>query len=126
MRKAPPRRKSEPTIALINVVFLMLVFFMVASTLSPPLEGALKLVSTEGLEGREPPDALVIMADGELRYRGATVPDALAYFEAQQNHETARIIPDRSAPAAKLLEAARTLKAAGAGKVMIVTEKALQ
>ncbi|HBR39356.1 MAG TPA: biopolymer transporter ExbD, partial [Sulfitobacter pontiacus] len=34
--KSKPQR--EPTIALINIVFLMLVFFMVAGTLAQPLD----------------------------------------------------------------------------------------
>ena len=42
--KSKPQR--EPTIALINIVFLMLVFFMVAGTLAQPLDPDLKLVET--------------------------------------------------------------------------------
>ncbi len=34
MRRARTASKREPTIALINIVFLMLVFFMVAGTLA--------------------------------------------------------------------------------------------
>ena len=59
MRRIVRRKKGEPTIALINIVFLMLIFFLVAGTLAQPLDGDLELVETSDLEGREPPEALV-------------------------------------------------------------------
>ena len=37
MMGKPKVNRREPTIALINVVFLMLVFFMVAGTIAPRL-----------------------------------------------------------------------------------------
>lgn len=126
MRKRTPRTRPEPTIALINVVFLMLVFFMVAGTLAPPLDPAVKLVNTADLEGREPSDALVIAADGQLRYRGNPVAGPAPYLEALQDRTVVRVIPDRAAPAHVVLAVSRDLRAAGAEKVMIVTEKALQ
>jgi biopolymer transport protein ExbD len=80
MSRAHPKPRREPTIALINVVFLMLVFFMVAGALAPPLDPTLSLVDTAELEGRPPPDALVLHADGRLSYRGAALGDAAAYL----------------------------------------------
>lgn len=126
MRKRAPRTRPEPTIALINVVFLMLVFFMVAGTLAPPLDPAVTLVNTADLEGREPSDALVIAADGQLRYRGDPVAGPAPYLETLQDQTVARVMPDRAAPAHVVLAVSRELRAAGAEKVMIVTEKALQ
>ncbi|MEM7440228.1 MAG: biopolymer transporter ExbD [Pseudomonadota bacterium] len=119
------RRKQnrEPTIALINIVFLMLVFFMVAGALSPPIDGSLKLINTSDLEGRAPHDALVLAADGTLAYRGETVD--LRAFVAQHGPEV-KVIPDRETQAQKLVEFSAALTAAGATKVLIVTEKALQ
>jgi biopolymer transport protein ExbD len=80
MRACVPRTRREPTIALINIVFLMLVFFLAAATLARPLDGDLRLVRTSDLEGRAPPDALVIHSDGRLAYRGAALADARAYI----------------------------------------------
>ncbi|WP_297770972.1 biopolymer transporter ExbD, partial [uncultured Roseovarius sp.] len=95
------RIRREPTIALINIVFLMLIFFMAAATLAPPLDGALKLVRTADLEGRAPTDALVVHADGRLTYRGEAVADAAAYIAAlpEDARETVRIVPDAALPA---------------------------
>jgi biopolymer transport protein ExbD len=123
--RIPPRR--EPTIALINIVFLMLVFFMVAGTLARPLDSDLSLIRTAELEGRPPPDALVIHPDGALSYQGVEVTSLSVYMARFDGAETpeVRLVPDRALPAADLVQIARDLRAAGAGRVVIVTERGL-
>jgi biopolymer transport protein ExbD len=120
------RNCREPTIALINIVFLMLIFFMAAATLAPPLDGALKLVRTADLEGRAPPDALVVHPDGRLAYRGAAVADAAAYMAQVGVEEVVRIVPDAALPAPDLIRLGEALRAAGASRVVMVTERGLQ
>ncbi|MET4130479.1 biopolymer transporter ExbD [Roseovarius sp. MBR-6] len=128
MRAPNPRKRPEPTIPLINIVFLMLIFFMAAATLAPPLDGDLRLVRTADLEGRAPPDALLIHADGRLMFRGAGLPDAAAYIAARPDagHETVRIVPDADLPAPDLLRLGAALRAAGAGRVVMVTERGVR
>ncbi|MBB3995406.1 biopolymer transport protein ExbD [Sulfitobacter undariae] len=129
MRKfAKSKPQREPTIALINIVFLMLVFFMVAGTLSQPLDPALRLVETRDLEGRAPPDTLVIHSDGRMAYRGDDQQNATAFVEALSEEERAvvRLVPDRALPAKTLVSLTRELRTAGAQKVMLVTERGLQ
>lgn len=124
MALAPPlpRKRAEPTIALINIVFLMLIFFMVAGSLAPPLDGRIELVDTKDLEGRAPPDAAVLLADGSLIYRGAPIdPEAIVAEDP-----AARIVPDKSVPAKRLIEVTRALSAAGATSVHIVTSRGLK
>ncbi|GHF45880.1 ExbD/TolR family protein [Seohaeicola zhoushanensis] len=123
MKRPAPRRPREPTIALINVVFLMLVFFMVAGTLAPSQERGIDLVETADLEGRAPPDALVIMADGELRYRGSVLTSASAYLDRPDSRprDVVRLMPDRALPAADLLRIGAELRAAGVERVVIST-----
>ena len=127
---SPPARKPEPTIALINVVFLMLIFFLIAGTVAPPLDKELTLVRTDDLQGREPPDALVIHADGAASWRGEPVDpsEAIARLQPPADGETAaiRIVPDRDLPALRLIEIADELRRGGAGKVFIVTERGLE
>ncbi|MCV6592853.1 MAG: biopolymer transporter ExbD [Silicimonas sp.] len=127
MRQIRRKPKAEPTIALINIVFLMLIFFLVAGTLAPPLDGELNLVETGDLEGRPPPDALVIKPDGALAYRGDPVADAGAFVAqfAEDQRARLRIVPDRALEANRLVEVSRALRAAGVGAVVIVTERAL-
>ncbi len=129
MRKlSPTKPHREPTIALINIVFLMLVFFMVAGTLAQPLDPALILVTTADLEGRAPPDALVVHPDGRIVYRGTEQTDAAAFVAKLNEDEKAvvRLVPDRALPAHKLVALTRELRTAGAQKVMLVTERALK
>lgn len=126
MRLSAPRRKPEPTIALINIVFLMLIFFMVAGTLAPPLDPKLTLVETDRLDRRDPPAALVLDAEGVLSFRGAVTEDVSLYVATLGDAAVAQVIPDRAVPAVALLDVARRLEEAGAKKVMIVTEQALR
>ncbi|SDG54086.1 ExbD/TolR family protein [Alloyangia pacifica] len=128
MRRRKQKTEREPTIALINIVFLMLVFFLVAGTVARPLDPALNLVHTADLEGAAPADALVINADGSMSVRGEAIDAPEAFLEAlgAEAMTLARIVPDRDLPAAKLVEIGRALRAAGAEKVMIVTERGLE
>ena len=127
MRRAHTASKREPTIALINIVFLMLVFFMVAGTLAQPIDSELRLVRTADLEGRPPPDALVIRADGTMSYRGDPVTKAADYMQGigGASSPDIRLVPDRDLPASQLVRIARELRALGAGRIMIVTERGL-
>ena len=125
MRAARRTSKTEPTIALINIVFLMLIFFLVAGTLAQPLDRDLTLVETAQLDPTAPPDALILHADGRTTYRGAPVADA-ATFLTTQAVDRIRIVPDRNVEAARLVALSRDLRAAGASSVVIVTEQALR
>ncbi|WP_107498274.1 biopolymer transporter ExbD [Thalassobius sp. I31.1] len=133
-RKGGQKRKAtEPTIALINVVFLMLIFFLIAGTVSPPLDEELKLVNVEGLEGRPPPDTLILHADGHLSLRGEVVlPEDIDMSDLPDTDEdedgqiALRLIPDRDVPAMTLLEVTDQLRLAGATQIWLVTERGLQ
>ncbi|MFN3954108.1 MAG: ExbD/TolR family protein [Pararhodobacter sp.] len=120
----PPRRRPEPTIGLINVVFLMLIFFLIAGTIASAPEPEMRLVSLAGIEARAPQDALVLMADGRLRHGGQQA-DLPAYLASLPEPRIARLLPDRDAPATRLLEVARSLREQGAERVLVLTERAL-
>lgn len=129
LSRQKPGQVREPTIALINVVFLMLIFFMIAGTLAAPMDGNLNLVQTDALEGREPPDTLVVHADGRLSWRGeavASVADFVADQPERGQGQTLRIVPDRALPAKTLVRLSGEMRSAGAARVMVVTERALQ
>lgn len=127
------KRQAEPTIALINIVFLMLIFFLVAGTMAQPLDSSMTLVRTADIAQAPPPDALVLDAQGQLLYRGDEVADVAGFVAAQaalqedkEAEPTLRIVPDRDVAAERLIALGRTLKEAGAGRVMIVTERGLK
>lgn len=124
---ATPRSRPESTIALINIVFLMLIFFMVAGTLAPPLDARVSLVETDTLDGRAPPDATVLTSDGTLSYRGAptTTQEIIARATGQDGEVAVRIVVDRNVPATILMQHAARLRTAGAQQVWIITERGL-
>jgi biopolymer transport protein ExbD len=126
LAKAKPER--EPTIALINIVFLMLIFFMVAGTLARPLDPKLQLVNTASLEGRAPADALVILPDGRLIFQGAPVADATGFMRAlsTEQRKIVRVMPDQALAANTLVHVVRSLQSAGAHQVLLVTERVPQ
>ena len=116
--------KRDPSIALINIVFLMLVFFLIAGTVAAPLDPDLQLVETSGLEGREPPDALVLRADGALSFRG-DLTTAEQYMQSYVEGPV-RIVPDRNSSGQSLVALSTVLRGLGASSVILVTERALQ
>ncbi|NHM19915.1 ExbD/TolR family protein [Tritonibacter mobilis] len=128
MRRRKSKSHREPTIALINVVFLMLVFFMVAGSLAPSMDPSVRLVKASDLEASPPPDALVIRADGSLSFRGAelTSPEAYVRIIWEEEEEfTARLVPDRALPAASLLAVAKELRRLGAVRITLLSERNL-
>ncbi|NOD74937.1 MULTISPECIES: biopolymer transporter ExbD [unclassified Ruegeria] len=124
IREIRPGRHRDSTIPLINVVFLILIFFLIAGTIAPPLDSELDLVNTADLEGREPPDALVLYPDGTLRFRGR--PISAEAFMQDHDGGPVRIVPDRNASAPVLMEVTSNLRRLGAPSVFLVTEQALE
>jgi biopolymer transport protein ExbD len=113
-------------IALINVVFLLLIFLLIAGTVARPLSDELRLVEAEDMPPRSPPDAAVVLADGTLLYRGeAVTPETYAAARSGDEGEPLRLVPDRDLQAARLVAIVAALRVAGAAEVRIVTERAL-
>ncbi|MBR3370382.1 MAG: biopolymer transporter ExbD [Rhodobacteraceae bacterium] len=120
-----PRARPEPNIALINIVFLMLVFFLIAGSLAPRPDPEVTLVSLSDIATAPPSDALVLLADGTLRLDGQAVslPDAVAQLA---DDAQVRLLPDRAAPAAQLVQTAQALRMGGVGKLVLVTQEGVK
>jgi biopolymer transport protein ExbD len=115
---------ADPLIALINVVFLLLVFLMVAGTIAPRLSGDVTLIDASDPAARTPPDAAVILPDGRMMFEGAEVTaEAYAGLRLAAGNTEIRIVPDRNLPATDLIDLVERLRAAGATDVWIVTER---
>lgn len=123
MNRRKRQSHREPIIALINIIFLILIFFMVAGSLSGRPDGSMEFVETDAEACCMPDGALVVLADGRLLYGGAPVASARTYLNhLEGDAPVARIAPDRRLPANDLLAIARQLQEAGAGRVVILTE----
>ena len=120
-RRTPSRR--DPTISLINIVFLILIFFMVSSTLSRTSSADLAFVQTEGLDCCAGVHVLQVNADGELFENGQPIESPQTYLDARPaDDRTVRIAPDRALPAQDLLILIGELRAKGAERVVVITE----
>lgn len=124
MKNVRIRRQSDSIISLINIVFLILIFFMVTGTLAPPIDGSIRFVQTRDLECCMSPDAIALNQDGIISYQGQTLESVEAFVKqyVETNSTEISIIPDQNLPAVKLLETVKIIKSAGAKQIFIVTE----
>lgn len=123
----PPRNKPEPTIALINVVFLMLVFFLVAGQIARPTDREVTLIDADLPSANVPDDALVLRADGTLQWRGepTTILDFAVAQVTAPDGPALRILPDRNLAARDLIAVAVDLRAITGRDVRLVTQQGL-
>jgi biopolymer transport protein ExbD len=126
MRFAAPRRRppGESIVAMINVVFLLLVFFLMTARLAPPepLEVTPPESATEGTAEGEV--VLFLAADGALAFgtaRGEAALAALAAALAEASGTAVLLRADAAAPARAVAALLPRLAALGAGEVRLVT-----
>jgi biopolymer transport protein ExbD len=127
LKKPAPRPQPDSLLPLINVVFLLLIFFM--------LMGALNAVDLFEIEPPTSASAsqtildesvVLVAADGRAAYRGGEVEDAaleaaVAAALAAEPDLLFRLKADGAAPAVRVVEVMELLKAAGAERVMLLT-----
>ena len=125
MKRRLKAAKREPIFSLINIVFLILCFFLVAGSLSGNRPSGIEFVQADGLECCVDEEALDILADGTLVKQGETLA-SLDQFIAQTESldATIRLRPDRDYPARDLLQRVKDLQAAGANHIVVLTEQA--
>lgn len=123
MRRITKRTRLEPAISLINIIFLILIFFMVTSTLSRPTLPSLQFVQTTGLECCAGSDVLQVNETGDLFVLGEPIGSIDTYLSMKPDDEPiVRIVPDRRLPAHKLIELVGVFQGQGAQRIVIVTE----
>lgn len=124
-----PRRATnaeDNVLPLINVVFLLLIFFMVSGTLIQEPPFALTPPTTrhaEPLDSRQ--EYLAIGADGRLAWMGEAIqPDALADRLSRRERPDAplQVRADRRLEARSLTELLAELRAGGVARIQLLTE----
>ncbi|MEM1105618.1 MAG: biopolymer transporter ExbD [Pseudomonadota bacterium] len=122
MRPRTASSKREPVISLINIVFLILIFFMVAGSLSGRDTSGISFVETRSLEVSTDPDAVIITAEGGMRGPSGAETTLRAHIEGLDGEAPdVKLLPDRALPAETLLALIEEAQAAGAGRILIVT-----
>ncbi|WP_331000261.1 biopolymer transporter ExbD [Pseudosulfitobacter pseudonitzschiae] len=115
----PPRRPAENIVPMINVVFLLLIFFLMSAQIAPPDPIDVTVPDSTSEAAPLDPDALYVGADGMLAYGGATGDAALAALSGHQGVLPLRA--DAALPATKLAALLPKLAAAGVDGVELIT-----
>ncbi|MGX0904238.1 biopolymer transport protein ExbD [Roseovarius sp. MBR-79] len=120
---APRRRRPiEPIVPMINVVFLLLIFFLMSAQIAPPAPFDVILPESGAGDRAVPADTLYMDAEGQLAFneaRGAAVLDALA--ARAQADAPLQIRADAGLEARALARLLPGLAARGVVEVEIVT-----
>ena len=115
---------DDGVIPLINIVFLLLVFFLLAGHIAPPEPADITPPTSSSIaDDPAKPAVLHITADGTIQHNGAVIADLMATTTLIAN--TAKDSPviiraDQGAPAARVLAAAHALKMARVSESRLV------
>ncbi len=130
LRDDGPKAKKELDLTgLINIVFLILIFFVVAGTLRPFTERDIELVKTQpDKAGLQAPARVVARQDGTLVLGGREIAldqleELLSGTTETEKAEVFVIVSDARLPAKQLLAVARRVRAAGYLNISLLTEK---
>ena len=125
-----PRREFETTIPLINVVFLLLIFFLLAGTLGQSNSDVAVNLPTGAIDDPAPPQkvTLYVESDGFVWVGDQVMEPALAGFmlkEFMKDKDRSRVSikADESAPAESVLTLMEGLRGAGVQQVTLLTER---
>lgn len=125
----PPARRlsDEGVVPLINVVFLLLIFFLIAGTMTPPSPLELDPVATqESPAARSPSATLFVSPDGRVAYRGEEVAagELSGIVRADEDRDPElplSVMLDKGLPAAELSRILDELAAGGVTQLRLIT-----
>ncbi len=126
----PRREQGENVIPLINIVFLLLVFFMLAGTLSAPDPFDVEPPeSLEGVETAQPEEGVILLAaDGRLALDGVELQleqltRRVEAWLAEESTEPVAVTvkADADVPAHRLLDLMDALRDAGLQRLTLLS-----
>lgn len=119
---APPRRRAaENIVPMINVVFLLLIFFLMTSQIAPPEPIEVSPPTAELEAPRDAELTLYIGADGEVAYRDERGDAAIAAVAARADAGALSIRADAAVEASEVAALLPRLAEAGFASVTLVT-----
>ena len=130
MHFEPPRPRShdERILPLINVVFLLLIFFMIVGRIATvdPFELEPPKSASEGLPDKADSISLALSADGELALNGEAIDREMLESRIQELLEAEPkpqllLKADGGAEAERVLEVLELLRAAGGERMQLLT-----
>ena len=132
MRLPQPQRREfgEPVIPLINIVFLLLIFFMLAGTFTTPEPFNVDPPETRvGDQDRDDEGVILLGQDGDLAFEGEALEGDDALLEAVRTYieddddYTLRLKADGGVASSRLLDIMDLLRDAGAERVFLLTRE---
>lgn len=126
----PPRREYEYLVPLINVVFLLITFFLVTGTLqeSDPVTIDLPEGAIDEAKPAEPvtvflgADGFAYIFDQVVEARFA--PYMLRSFFVKEGHRSVQLRADRNVSAETLVDMMENMREIGVEEIIILTEQA--
>lgn len=121
---APTRPRGghdRAIVPMINVVFLLLVFFLMTASLTPPPPLDITAPVAEAPLTDALPGTLYIAADGTLAFEGATGDAALAALTGAAPEDPLPVVADAAYPAADLARLLPRLAEIGITDIRLVT-----
>ena len=118
-----PRRPSEPALPMINVVFLLLIFFLMSAQIAPPPPFDIQSPEAEAAGEAAAEHVVYIAADGALAYgghRGDAIWPALAALGAP-NETRVLIRADAGLPAREVAGVLTRLGRLGLTQIHLAT-----
>lgn len=120
-RQAQPKRPVENVIPMINVVFLLLVFFLITARITPPLPVEIEAPIAEGRSFDASPDVLVIGPDGTPYYLDQSGEQVWSSLAARDRETVLTLRVDRAMQGVDLAKVlARVSDVTGAGVDLVV------
>jgi len=120
-----PRRQSEPALPMINVVFLLLIFFLMSAQIvaPPPLDVTPPVAARA--DAPQEDLRLHIAANGLLGLEDAIGPAVWDSLAQIQGPATAKVLirADAALPAAELAKVLARLSALGFGDIQLATDQ---
>ncbi len=127
MRTTVKRPPDDGIVPLINIVFLLLIFFLIVGTIAPSADISVAYPETEKSPvTRAPAEALYVSAGGFLSYRGTALKpeDLTEVVRADMAGREETILPvvvDRTLPARELAPLLGKLTTAGVVRIRLIT-----
>jgi len=116
------RRAAEPIVPMINVVFLLLIFFLMSAQIAPPAPFEVTLPESADGDRAAPADTLYMAAGGRLAFNDARGDAVLGALAARATPDAPlQIRADARLEARALARLLPQLAARGVAQVEIVT-----
>ncbi|NKX67041.1 MULTISPECIES: ExbD/TolR family protein [Stappiaceae] len=128
LQELKPHRRADSSLALINVVFLLLLFLLVSGTLRPPLPEGFDWAETQQNDGSGKLEgSLVLDRAGTVWFDGEVLAydDLGPFLEARQSDRTHMVVQvDKRARMEAISALADRLKAGGVKRLTLMTVEA--